>query len=931
VNSWSAARQLFEELLDLAECEREACIVTGCAGNAELERIVRGLCASHAESEEHLEPPTKECLGAVPALRDLDTTRVANPSARKGGLNAMPEFIGGYKLIREVGAGGMGRVFEALQEQPRRSVALKVMRRGLDSEHATRRFRFEAEVLARLEHPAIARIFAAGTHADESTQEAPLPWFALEFVSGGLNLVEYAEEQALDIEQRLELYLKVCAGVQFGHQKGIIHRDLKASNVLIDARGEPKIIDFGIARIVGDWDGDAARLTFAGEVVGTLGAMSPEQLVSAGGDADIDTRTDVYSLGALLFELLTGEPSFDLLGTSLPEAITRVRDREPRRPSSVNPALAPELDWIVLRAMSRDREDRYSSVAEFASDLRRFLVGEPVHAAPPAASYRVRKFIRRNRLGVSVAAMFLLLLVTALVWVSKLYIKVDKQRVLADEQRGLALEQRDKAVAINEFMSSTLFAADPGFDGPNVRVVDILDRVLATSQLLFEKQPKVRASLLDTVGRIFTSLGQFDEADQHFEESLKTLRGLGQEDNDEVYRVELHRGYNLIHDERDPDEAVRVLRNAYAGLGRTLGPTAMETLRARNYLGLALSWVDENEEAELHLRASYDTLVELHPEEQLERAHFANQLGSFLQYVGELEEARKLLAWAVEYQVAATGSGHPDSLALRNNYAGLLLALGQTAEALAVMQGVYADSLASVGDVHPETSRFAIGLGQTLIGAGDAERARSVLTETVDRCVREHGVLNPLTLDARLGLGTSLYYLHDLEGAERELRLTIAGFEETLGEAADRTQGTRNNLAMILQGAGKLAEAEPLLRTNLQQRRLTATGLSAELLGSINNLGYLLVQMERMEEACPLLREAIAGRKKTLGEGHPSTLNSMVNLASALQSLGDFEAAIPLLREVLRLGPAAYGADSAILETVVERLREMASGGERGD
>jgi eukaryotic-like serine/threonine-protein kinase len=913
LSEWSAARELFEELLELDPAARERRLAEVGAADGERAETVRRLLHAHEDGELELEPPSKERLGALPALN-----RWSSPgSDGNAALDPMPTRLGDFEIVREIGAGGMGRVFEAMQEEPRRAVALKVMYRGLGSEHAVRRFQLEAEILARLDHPNIARIFAAGTHRP-GNESVPQPWFALELVAGGRSLVAFAEEEQLDLNARLTILLEVCDGVHAGHQKGVIHRDLKGSNILVDDDRRPKIIDFGIARVAGDWDRQAGQLTFAGEIVGTLGSMSPEQLAATGGrgDADIDIRTDVYSLGALLFELLTGKPSFDLSDTSLPQAIARVRERGPRKPSSLVHGLAPELDWITLRAMSPDREDRYSTALEFAADLRRYLAREPVLAGPRTARYRAKKFIQRNRAGVAAAGLFVLSLLSALVWVSTLYVEVD-------EQREAATQERDKAVAINEFMGSTLFAADPAFDGPDVRVVDILDRVFVTSKALFKDQPAVRAALLDTVGYIYTSLGEFEAADRHYRESLRVFKELEGGESYDVFRVELHRGYNLIDDDRDPAAATRILRAAHAGLARTLGPDALETLRARIHLGLALSMVSENEQAEAHMRGAYETLCRLHPDEKLEQAHFAGLLGRFLQYAGDLDEAEGLLADAVAYQVAATGPGHPDALSLRNSYAGLLLALARTDEALALMEAVHADALESVGAAHPETARFANGLGQTLLGAGRFERAREVFEAAVADNTRLHGELSPLTLDSHLGLGTSLYYLDDLDRAETELRGLIVGLEATYGEADPRTQSARNNLAMILQGVGRLTDAEPLLKTNLAQRRLTSTGPNAELLGSINNLGYVLLQLERLDEAQPLLREAFEGRRTLLGEGHPSTLNSAINLAHLEQVNGDHGAAIPLLREVLRLGPSAYGGGSALLKTVEGRLQRM--------
>jgi len=895
---WLAARAVFEELLDLAPGEREQHMLEAAGHDAELLALVRSLRSAHDASDDALEPPTGVELG-LPA---------AQTSAEPGS----PQRIGAYRLVRPLGTGGMGTVFEALQDQPRRTVALKLMHAGLGDEFAQRRFRQEAQVLAHLAHPAIAQVLEAGTHEDP-VSGLRRPWFALELVTPGRALVEHAQHARLSLDARLALFIAVCEGVHHGHQKGVIHRDLKAGNVLVDEAGAPKIIDFGIARFTGDDHESTSRLTLSGEIVGTLGAMSPEQL--EGSPDDVDTRTDIYALGALLFELVTGQPAIDLAHTPLPRAIQRVREERPRRPSEVASELPPELDWIVQRAMCREKQGRYPAASELAADLARLRAGEPVLAGPLSARYRLSKFVRRHRWLVAGSCALLVTLTGALVWITSASMA--------------ATRERDKALALNEFLEQTLSSADPAIDGAQARVVDVLERSFAMSARLFADQPEVRAALLGTVGRIYTSLGQHESARQHLEQSASLFRELQGADSPDAYIALRNIGFTLLDDEGPPEEAVAVLREAYDGLARSLGPHSVEALVAQNSLGLALSLIVEDEsatdgyaEAERLLRDSRETYRREHAPEDHTALLFTSKLARFLHMQGEFVESEQLQRWAVPRADRLLGPDHPDALHMRNNYAGLLVALGRADEAVTLMDAAHSSALESLGATHPGSLRLANGLGQSLLGAGQLERAAAVFEATLATLIAELGEQHPLTLDARLGLGTCLYYTGDLAASEQQLSAAIEGLRAVFGELNERTISTRNNLAMMLQKRGKTPEAEELLRINLDARRRAHGDLHPDTLGSINNLGFLLLQSGRGEQARPLLEEALAGRREVLGEAHPSTMNTTINLADLHQRAGRAEQAVPLWREVERWGPEAYGEGASQVNYAAGRLAE---------
>ncbi len=345
----------------------------------------------------------------------------------------IPEQIGHYRIKRIIAAGGMGVVYEAIQEHPKRTVALKIVKQGIASRSALRRFEYESQILARLRHPGIAQVYEAGMHDDGS---GGVPFFAMEYIPAARDLIDYARSKDLTVRQRLELFNKVCDAVHHGHQKGIIHRDLKPANILVDSSGNPKIIDFGVARAT---DSDLAMPTLqtdVGQLVGTVQYMSPEQINAD--PHDIDTRSDVYALGVVLYKLLTQKLPYDVSGTVIYEATRMVREEQPRKLSTHDRHLRGDIETIVLHALEKDRDRRYQSAIELSSDIKRYMDNRPIHARPPSMVYTFRTFVKRNKIGVGAVAAIFVALVSGIVTTSWQWRR-------ADEQKMLAVEQRDRA------------------------------------------------------------------------------------------------------------------------------------------------------------------------------------------------------------------------------------------------------------------------------------------------------------------------------------------------------------------------------------------------------------------------------------------------------------------------------------------------------
>ncbi|MHC4347072.1 MAG: serine/threonine protein kinase, partial [Planctomycetota bacterium] len=482
------------------------------------------------------------------------------------------QHIGRYEVKRTIASGGMGTVYEAVQDHPHRPVALKVMRRGAASSRAMRRFQHEAEILGRLRHANIGQIYEAGTF-DEG--HGVQPYFAMELVKGR-PLPAYCESAQLGTRQRLALFARICDAVQYAHQQGIIHRDLKPDNVLVDDSGEPKILDFGIARAT-DADIQATTLrTDIGQLIGTVPYMSPEQVT--GDPGALDTRSDIYSLGVVLYELLCGRLPHDLREKNIPEAIRMIREEDPTPLSSINRVFRGDVETIVAKALDKDKDRRYQTAAELAADVRRYLQNEPIVARPPSTFYQLRKFARRNRpLVAGVIGMFALLIAG-----------------IAGTGTGFlqARNQARKATATNEYLmrlftSGGMDDMDPHAGEEVLTLEQLVDEASRNLSSAFPDWPDVRADLLFQIGRMSRSLGRYDKMESHLRQAHELYRNtLG--DNDPRTLVCLS-WYAYSLDQHARYEAAEARhRQALESLTAACGPGDPRTLTSATRLAANL-------------------------------------------------------------------------------------------------------------------------------------------------------------------------------------------------------------------------------------------------------------------------------------------------------------------------------------------------------
>ena len=627
-----------------------------------------------------------------------------------GGLpeGDFPASIGPYRILRVLGEGGMGVVYEAEQDHPYRKVALKTLRTGSDTPELARRFAREAGALARLQHPAIAQIYEAGT-AD--TDSGAQPYFAMEFIHGE-PLDEYAETHDLSIRERLHLMCRVCDGVEHAHQRGVIHRDLKPANILVDDSGQPKILDFGVARIT-DLDALHTRQTSMGQVVGTLAYMSPEQVaggaLDASGAPNIDIRSDVYTLGILLYELLARRRPYDI-GGQLLDAVRTIRDEDPALLGSIDRKYRGDIETIVARAIEKDRARRYASAAALADDMRRHLEDKPIAARPASTAYQVSRFARRHRaLVAGVTAVFLALtggVIASTIQATRARqaervavaarqeatrdrdraLAAEKQAVQAShaaaesERQALAEKRRasleaDSAKAVNDFLTNDLLAqADvarqsPGATvDPDLKVRTALDRAADRIGGRFGAQPEVEASIRGTIGQTYRGLGLHTEARKQVELALEIdRRVLGQGDPKTL--SDIARLARIAVDEGKYPEAESLFSETLEKRRHVLGPTHPDTLATMSELGNVYLLLGRAGQAEALVREALAGQRRVLPPDDPAMLETMNNLARIYERQGKNEETEPLNQRILEIRRRVLGPEHPSTLISMNNLA----------------------------------------------------------------------------------------------------------------------------------------------------------------------------------------------------------------------------------------------------------------------
>ncbi len=862
--------------------------------------------------------------------------------------------IGRYKLLQQIGEGGFGVVYQAEQTEPvRRTVALKIVKLGMDTKQLVARFEAERQALALMDHPNIAKVLDAGT------TEGGRPYFVMELVRG-VPVTEYCDQARLDTAARLALFQQVCRAVQHAHQKGIIHRDLKPSNVLVaihDGKPLSKVIDFGIAKATDRHLTEKTLFTEFRQMIGTPEYMAPEQAEMSG--LDVDTRADVYSLGVLLYELLTGTTPFDMkaLARNGYDAIFRtIREVDPQRPSmrvstmgeeleavasrrhtagkTLGRELRGDLDWIVMKALEKDRSRRYETANAMALDIQRHLEHEPVAACPPSAAYRARKYARRHRLGVAAASIVLATVVSGVALSFARYADAAErrgrardlhaaaardeaaaeqahageagQRALAEAREKEAATDANRAKTVVDLVQDMLGSADPhdvrGRDYTVRQLLDDFDRGLGTR---LKGDPEVEATVRLTMGSAYRNLGLLDKAEPHFRKALEISRRPGADAA--TLAASLNAWAVLRQDRGDYDEAERLHLEALAIRRKALGDAHPDVATSLSNLAAGLDAKGAYDKAEgLHREAlaiRRKALGDAHPHV----ATSLSNLAAVLHDKGAYDEAEGLHREALAIWRKTLGDAHPDVATSLGSLAVVLSTKGAYDEAERLHREALAILRKSLGDEHPVVATSVGNLAEVLRAKGAYDEAEGLNREALAIRRKALGDEHP---DVALSLSNLAAVLHAKEAsdeAERLQREALAIWRKTLGDAHPDVGLSLSNLAEVLRAKGAYDEAERLHREALAIRRKALVDEHPDVATSLSNLALVLEAKEAHEESERLHREALAIRRKTLGDAHPDVATSLSNLAAVLHAKGAYDEAEGLHREALAIRRKALG------------------------
>jgi eukaryotic-like serine/threonine-protein kinase len=883
-------------------------------------------------------PPSDSCRAEVDSLlaadEDARSSFLQGSTPMSGfelaldvGLSAGDVFEGRFRLIEPLGEGGMGQVWLAEQTVPvRRQVALKLIKAGMYDQSVLQRFRSERQSLAMMDHPTIAKVFEAGATAQGQ------PYFVMEYVPGE-SITQYCDGRRLGIRARVELMIQACEGVQHAHQKAIVHRDLKPANILVvelDGKAVPRIIDFGLAKAIAPQAPGEGDFTLLGQFVGTPGYMSPEQVDP--NVKDIDTRTDVYSLGVVLYVLLCGRRPFDAdtgRRPPLDELLRKLREEDPPPPSAsvagagdlkaaaaaargVEPkqlahSLRGDLDSIATKALERSRVRRYDTASELAADLKRYLTDEPVIARPAGAAYRLKKYARRHRVAVGIAAGLMLLLgAFSILQGFELHRteqerdRANLERDRASRERDRASRERDRATRITDFMTNMFRVSDPSeARGNSVTAREILDKASTEMTSGLAHDADAQSQMLYVMASTYLNLGLYARAHELAERALRARETLYGARDASTLESMAQLGWILDRQGRLP-EADKLERQALESLRELQGPQSLLALESSDHLGVIEEEQGHYAEAERLAREVMDGAGRtLGPESRLALLS-ANHVAQVLWDQGRYADAEQQYRRLVEVDARVLGSDHPQTLAARLNLALAIASQQRAAEAEVLYRDVLSVQERVLGPEHQYTVLTMESLAILLINAGRLAEGEKLHRRVLAIRLRTLGAEHPDTLNSQLNLADVLLKEDHVADADKLQRSTLAVQQRVLGAQNPETLFSESNLAAILVREHRYGEAEKLAAETLAVQRRALGQAHPETLTTLRVLGRAMAYDHRYAQASRLLREDI----EQLNEGADQQASASAWYAFACVALaaGRADEAVLYLKEAVRRG-----------------------------
>jgi len=896
--------------------ERAAFLEAACAGQPELRSAIEALLAASERPGSFLNKPA--------VARPADTVDHTPATEAPGSV------IGPYKLLQQIGQGGFGVVYMAQQEMPvRRAVALKIIKAGMDTDQVIARFESERQALAMMDHPNIAKVLDAGATASGR------PFFVMELVKG-IQITEFCDKNHFSPETRLKLFIDVCHAIQHAHHKGIIHRDVKPSNVMVTLHdGVPvvKVIDFGVAKATAQKLTERTLFTAYGQMIGTPAYMSPEQAEMSG--LDIDTRSDVYSLGVLLYELLTGTTPLEgerLREAGYAEMQRLIREEEPPRPSTrlsslgdsatvlagnrgldvtrLVQLLADDLDWVVMKALDKNRNRRYATPGSFAEDIDRYLRREPILARPPSTAYKLKKLVERNRVAVltaSLVAAALLVGLSAATWQAVRATRAERSaiterdekeraRQAAETQRKEAETQRDRATsaekvareqaaiaqAVNDFVQKDLLSqtdvenqpGGAGVDAPrdaDIKVRTVLDRAAKTIEGRFASQPRVEAAIRLTLAKAYRALGHNKEAQLHAERSV-------------------------------------ALRTAHLGADHTDTLNSKEALAwvycEQSHFGVDISGADVLGRAEALFREVLEKRTATLGPEHLDTVTGTQNLGGIYVYEGKLDLAEPLLQEVARKRMARLGAHDLETLRSKYDLAWLYNCQGKLDLAEAMYIEIIKAFESKSGEDHPMVLNAKSELAAVFESQHKYAQAEPLLQDVLKKRIAVLGPTHTNTLASKVGLGRSYRIQRRFDLAVPVLEEAVAETKASHGEESPVTLVAIYQLAWAYFDCGKNELAWPLFEQVLATRKEKFPQSEDLILATMNNLADAYLAQKMPERAIPHYEESLAKRKEKYGSDDHKTLETMRHLADAYRDSGRPSDAVPLYQEAIRRGTA---------------------------